>query len=248
MRKHFFMATVVVIAMAACSQSADKAEHSDTQAIHYTDRVLSRGGQNVVAVGPEYHADLVGLLPNARYHYPSGPVQTGSDAVVLARVVGVVGNHGFVVDADHPDGRMVDFDNPKALWRTFWVDARVERVVGVAQDVSPVGQRVRFELSIDRGDDFALVRQGLMARPATIYFLRGEEGDAEGGVTYRVLRSGGLVVGVDDNGRLSLPLLGREGSDADHLLARADTLEELETAASRPVHDLKAQDPYYTGK
>ncbi len=193
-----------------------------------------------VAWLPAPYGSLEDLLGNVRYRTDSSATAPATDLVVVGNVISVEQGRGYraVKPGDDParvlgDGFEVGFDDLAALWRTLHLKIRVTEVLtgdrARTGDIVTVGESINGSASTDA--DRAV--RGFEALGRTIWFLEsGSPVYAYDRSIYAVLRSGGLLAPVSEEGTIKLPLAGDVGLEQP--LEAVPTLDELRAAAARP--------------
>ena len=192
--------------------------------------------------------DLTNLLPNVRYRYPDGTVRPMSDLVVRGQVLRIDPGPGWrnrsekeiAAARGDSDIRQVAFEDPEADFRHAHLVVRVLEEIGASEPPAPA--ELRIGVTLHRSPDLAALTRGFQAAESYVFFLhRGSQLYAYDPSLYAIAYSTQALTEVDENDRLSLP--GLEHKEAEGVLRRASTLDELKAAAARPTRTREAPKP-----
>jgi hypothetical protein len=182
-------------------------------------------------VGPLYET-LDEALPNIRFRSPHFEEGAASDLVLLGRFTNVRAGRGFAaLDSETP----TSFDDPEAIYGTaharFAID---DPIAGEIEGAAiTVGFRVRpKEDSAWQGlPTFDVLERGLPELGRVVLVVDESPGFEPDLGTHQLV--GGLLVGIDEDGTVSLPLLPNENES--RLLEQTPTLDSLRDAATAPT-------------
>jgi hypothetical protein len=182
-------------------------------------------------VAPLYET-LDEALPNVRFREPHFEHGSVSDAVVLGRFTNVRAGRGFAaLESDVS----TSFNDPEALYGTAHARFAVDNVLAgeVEDEEITVGFRVRpREESAWQGlPTFDVLAQGLPDLGQVVLIVDRSPGFEPDPGLYQLVD--GLLVAIDEDGALSLPLLPDE--DESRLLEETPTLDSLREAAQAPT-------------
>lgn len=225
----FLVATSLLTSCAGSDSSSDA-----QNPVKYAHSVLKNWGEGGSSGGPGYSESIPGLMPNVVYHYRNGDVAPASQFVVLGTIVDVAPGAAYAIEGS--DNQVtVDFNDPDALWRIIRVHVSVRQLLARQSTLPALGETVTFNLAISAGDDFAKVREGLVAQPLSVFFLtHWPQDDLDSPL--KLLRSSSLMLTVGPEGQLNTPLLSE--SDESQVLGRVGTLAELKVLAGLPRRDV----------
>ena len=113
------------------------------------------------------YLDLTELIGNTKFQVGSQAPAALTVAVVRGRVTDVTEGRAFTVEGnDAPSGTLTDFDDSRALWRTFHATFDVAEVIsGTANAPVTVGLAVGPKVTVDT------VRRDLVAMKEVVVFL-----------------------------------------------------------------------------
>ena len=173
---------------------------------------------------------LAELLGNVRYGGSPASARPLTEAVVVGTVTEVRPGAGFRVEGnDAPSGIETDFDDPRALWRTFHVTVDVERVVsgdvGTGAGAVTVGFAFGRDMPLE-GLDEEFQRMGRML----LFLNRSVVFDYDPDV-YGTVLDGALLGQVTENDEIRLPVL--DDFEEASFLQGGRSLGELVSAARR---------------
>lgn len=215
-------AVAVALAMAAlvtpaCGRS-DPRDLAATRS-YAIEQVAGRaGGQSRIRL----YRSVDELLPNVRFGVDDEPAKPITEMVVVGRITRVEPGRGFVVDgADAPGGRVVDFSDPTALWRTLHLTVSVTERLGT----EPPPPTITVGLAVDGGVNVGLMVEGLLTLGRVVMFLERSPVLAYDASLFAILEDGALLATLDPDGRISLPAAPAE--EAAELLGSSTTLAAL---------------------
>lgn len=208
---------------------------SDARAQHYL--FDQARGRHDAAVEVVAYRDITEVFPNVEFKAPGEPAIRYSNVLARGTIVDVSPGYGFVVDdSDDPTGIRVEFDNKDALWKTVRLDFKVTSPLspGVsAGDVLHVG----YALNGDA--DFITIKQAFMSLGDVVLPLDRSPVFGYADELYGIAGNGSLFLSIDSDGTVSLPAL--DSSEEARMLAPAETLPEVQIAASAPPQTLPAE-------
>ena len=174
------------------------------------------------------YRDLTELLGNTKFQVGSQAPAALTVAVVRGRVTDVTGGRAFTVEGnDAPSGTLTDFDDSRALWRTFHATFDVAEVIsGTANAPVTVGLAVGPKVTVDT------VRRDLVAMKEVVVFLERSPVFEYDNTILGVVSDGALIAQVDAEGNLTLPVM--DAHESASTLARASSLDKLRAAARGP--------------
>ncbi len=214
--------TVLVAAgstLTGCAQTRTEGAASPAFALNH----LKARAASVSSV--DYDDKLRDWLPNQLFRIDGGVPRPLGHGVVSGEVVDAEPGRAYKVDGDADTGSEVPYGTPDALWRTIDVTLAVKdgwRTVGGSDTI-------RFGLSISgtvSPEDFM---RSVEALDSAIVVLARQGFFAYDAELYGVGRNGSLI-GVVDQGRISLPALDTEA--AEGYVADTPTLEALREAST----------------
>ncbi|MGH9156714.1 MAG: hypothetical protein ACRD1K_12960 [Acidimicrobiales bacterium] len=171
-----------------------------------------------------------------RFRVDSKPARSLAEAVVLGTISKVEPGKGFVVDAvDSPSGQVVDFADPKALWRSFHLIVSVRESLGGIS----VPDTVRVGIAFDGASDVKAVEQGLMALGDVLLFLERSPVFAYDPGLYGIVEDGALLATLDARGQIRLP--AKDADEAASLLTGGNTLEALRRASTGQLRTVEVR-------
>lgn len=171
-------------------------------------------------------------MPNHAYLKRGEPV-TISDAVVVGRVVGAHRGAGFFVpgESDAPSGTRIDFDDPRAQWKTVHLEVEVHDTIAGRTP----GERIVVGVPLmDMTADFDRLAKSLTSLGEVIAPLKDDSPMYDYDERVHAVAGDGELLGVlVDGDRIELPFARDESGD--RLAASTPTLGELREALRRPL-------------
>lgn len=170
---------------------------------------------------------LADLLPNRHFSIEGAAPEPLTAGVAIGVITDVAPGRAYVIEGDDaPGGTEVDFNDPKALWRTVDVTLELDKAHG-----NSLGRvsTVRFGLPVSGGEDVEAISAGLEEMGRVIVVL-----DEPGAFEYDpalhpVHWDGVFLAPVDEAGSFRFSALGE---DAATFQGGLDTLVELDRAAA----------------
>jgi hypothetical protein len=174
------------------------------------------------------YRDLTELLGNTKFQVGTQAPAALTVAVVRGHVTDVTQGQAFRVEGnDAPSGTLIEFDDSRALWRTFHATFDVAEVIsGTVNGPVTVGLAVAPEVTVDT------VRSDLLAMKEVVMFLEHSPVFNYDNAIVGVVGDGALIAQVDADGNLKLPVMG--ASESASTLARTASLDGLRAAARGP--------------
>jgi hypothetical protein len=236
------LASPIVIALSACAQggttvAASSTEPSASEARAHLVSVMQGRGQ--IADRVVLYRAYWEVMPNVRFDRgPLGVAPFASRALVgtVSRVDKGRGFTSALVE-DKEVTTEVGFDSPGAMWRTLHLTLEIAEELGVAEarDAS-----VGIGLAVGEGDDFALLRDGLVGLGTVVLPLfSGSPVFSYDRSLLTIVEDGGLLATVGGDGVLRLPFEA-DTVRSQQLLIETPTLDDLRQYAARPSRVLPA--------
>lgn len=183
------------------------------------------------------------LLPNVVFGESEATAMPVVRAVLVGRIRSVEQGLGFrVPDGDAPGGIRTSFDDKLALWKTVHLSVDVEKAIGG----DATERTIRVGLAIDAGDSDKTI-QALEDLGRVVVFLnRGASAvfDYDDGLE-SLVDDGATLAVVDEEGRLTLPLMDRARQAS--VLRGARSTDDLERHASEARQFVRLSGPNEAG-
>ncbi len=221
-------AALLTLVLASCGASGD----GDTSA--QANVLAEMHARHEAASRVRPFESVAEVLQNTRYkHWANGATQPLTEAVVVGSIEAVEEGRGFKVEGnDAPSGTETGFDDPAAVWRTVHVTVQPEAVVS-GEAASPVVAGFAFGATTP----FEAIQEQFLSFDRVVLFLNRSPVFAYDASVYGTLLDGALLGVVDDNGRISFPVL--EPQEEAGLLANAPTVNALRSAARGSVRTVE---------
>lgn len=216
-------------ALAVLAGAAGWVHNQRNGSAEYLESQLRAGG--ATASAPRDYRTLAELLPNVRVQRGDAQVRP-ADGAILGRVLDVAEGSGFVIDGDDAhDGRAVDFDHGKAIWRTVHLSVAVDEDFGKH---SWAGRTVSVGLAMDGDADFSRAKDALPPYGSVVIFLdQRSRVFAYASDVVGVAGSGTMFAVADEDGSLRMPFL--DSAEADAMLGHTRSLPALKAESAKPA-------------
>ncbi|WP_435748716.1 hypothetical protein [Microbacterium sp. PMB16] len=202
--------------------SLDQAATPDDTAFDQTIAHLAERISNVDAVWWDEH--LSEALPNTKFSVDGAAARSAYAAAVEGTVVAVSEGASYrahIGDEGISEIEKLPFDSPGAQWRVMILTLQVADDFGTALPAT-----IEFGMTIGTGFDAEIVRE---AFEGGHIFAVLEERDPSDDVQYALARAQTLIGSIDDDGTLSLPVLGDGQSSYLDGLTSLDAVREAAT-------------------